>query len=397
MGQFIAFVREFATLGVICTMGGTCLLACGTSSSGSSATTVGGNAGTSSTALGGASGTGGFGQGGATALDPATISKYGACKAYVQAECQRLYVECGADSTINPCSSWLDQCPDVLFSDGSQWTVQGVLSCAEVWKTYPCDQILQGKYPNCGGPAGTRVVGQGCIHSDQCASGLCSVQQELTLGDPADPHYCMTCATPAGPGEDCSNTRRDCQDGYSCGPGGTCQPTVYQGQACTSTDLCDWYLECRADPAGVNRCLPAAAAGQTCQYFCQEGYYCTSDTHICAVAPGLGQGCQVGPWNCSIGLKCDDPSSSQSRCITPGQSGASCVAFSDLDQSSCAEGLRCVCADAKCSTPGTCRPTRDEGQPCDATTVCLPGTNCVAGVCKGLDSQGLLEASCDGH
>ncbi len=374
-------------------MSGAWLLACGTSNGGSSVATVGGNAGTSSIAAGGATATGGFGLGGASVLDPATTTKYGACKAYIHAQCQRRFVDCGEGSVVSPCSSWLDQCPDVLFSDGSQWTVQAVLSCAQVWKTYSCDQIRQGKYPNCGGPAGTRAVGQGCIHSDQCASGLCSVLQELTLGDPANPHYCFTCANPAGPGEDCSTTRRECQDGYACGGGGTCQPILYQGQACTSSDDCDWYLECRADPAdGVNRCMPSAAAGQSCQYFCQEGYYCTSNTHICAVAPGLGQRCQAGPWYCSMGLKCD----AQSLCTTPGQSGASCVAYSNLDPSNCADGLRCVCTDTTCSTPGTCRPTRDEGQPCDTTTVCLPGTSCVAGVCKALDSQGLLQASCGG-
>ncbi len=425
-----------------------CLAACGSdgASSSNGAATTGGKAGASaggSTSGGAAStnaGSGGTavgGQGGGQGGAITASNEFEACAAYTLAVCQR-DVECGYFA--DPCDSeeLAMNCPDQYFSDGSTRTVEGLVACAEEWRTHPCDQVLLGVPPDCVLP-GTRAPGEACVFGSQCQTLVCGG----TSLD-ADHPQCFTCLRNYGSDEDCTVGGAVCPIGQNCDqtskrcavpttapepidiPGlneecgsycadsllclagfgelvGTCQPALPEsGEACVYAPgypeaLCAQGLSCNDD----DQCVALPAAGTLCSIddggtgHCAEGAYCAYAMQ-CATPPSAGQPCgndQDGhALACAAGSYCKGPGG-ESTCTALPEAGEPCVrvyrVYESLSENvvseiaaTCAEGFACDCADAGC-TAGTCKTELEVNEACGAAnTKCTTGTSCIDGTCQ---------------
>lgn len=391
-----------------------CLVACGQSSHSPGQAQAGGASG-AGTASGGGSGgiggatggasAGGTNTGGASAGGAngggggggATITKYQACVAYVNAQCNRRYLECsGFPTSDDPCPEYLAWCPDFLFAQDSQLDVGGVLACADKWRNQPCELLNQGFDPECGLPKGTRALGAPCFSGSQCASGRCGAGD-----DPLHPD-CGACIPVGAAGDDCASGKVACPDGYEC-TGQGCQPQITFNLPDGS--LCERYGQCYGDslcfpaPDGQKRCQPRRKPGEDCSNgaYCESSATCGADEKCEAVVPAqLGElcylrGCEAGSW-CDNAVLAPDTT----RCIARAEPGAPCQTLQGLSgdlQGNCPDGLTCSCVGASCSK--TCRQVQHEGEACaDALSLCIAGTECQAGRCVGVELQGLEQAEC---
>ena len=112
-----------------------------------------------------------------------------ACIHYVQTACKR-WVECyemhGFDTEAWPCPFDVTECPDLMFSEGSTWTIESLYTCSQAWIDMPCVDAADFEYPDCV-PPGTGAPGTPCVFGSQCDSSLClkgfNDLDELTLYD----------------------------------------------------------------------------------------------------------------------------------------------------------------------------------------------------------------------
>jgi hypothetical protein len=329
------------------------------------------------------------GDGPAAEAGSASASTYAACVAYVRAQCNRRGVCDGGGSSADPCPSVTDLCPDLLFSPGSLRTVEGTFACARAWDEMPCPDVLANKAPACV-IAGSLPFGASCISSSQCASTACSGG----LGT------CGTCIMRAPPGGACGGSvlcayGEDCVSGRCVAP----PPTgLMLGQACMRFGDCLYPNYCLPGPGGEKTCQPLPALGQPCQgtSFCSGGV-CTQ-AKICEPFPTAGSPCKRDAnnnfWLCDAASFCDQ-AVSPPTCKPRTPPGSACRALaSGQTEASCASGSQCICVDAACSA-GRCSGRRQEGDPCaDATDPCVPGTECRAGTCVAVASQGLMAKAC---
>jgi hypothetical protein len=337
--------------------------------------------------------------------DPAAALKYSACVTYARTQCQRRFVDCGERSSAEqPCSASLDRCPDLSFSAGSTWTVESLLSCAEEWKTFSCDDIRQNKRPSCAQIKGTRQLEEPCLFPNQCASGSCTKLKKDGTGVSgyANCNVCGSLSALAGP---CNVPGYDCALDLTCNSTQTCVKKAsigIVGATCDDDTTCGGYgVSCRKDPAdGVKRCLTWPVAGESCaDGFCSDGYYC-SDAKVCVSAPALGEACRVkGPAQCAPGLVCSSYFDVQSYvCIAPRKLGEACLGDDvwRAPRGNCEVGLRCDCGELSCDLKsGICRQARGQGETCtDQNSMCVPGTTCIDGTCVALGPQPALAELC---
>jgi hypothetical protein len=364
----------------------------GAAGGGSGGISAGGAAGASGSA--GASGVAGTSGNTGTdggAPDASSMTKYAACADYVNATCNRLYRECsGLPAVADPCPDFLNLCPDFLFSDGSNRTIDEVLSCAAVWRTYSCDQVSRGLFPKCG-RTGQRAVGQPCVYGSQCASGRCG-------GAPLDATSpCGVCAAVVNAGDQCGSFQGLCPNGYECSSGGTCTPlpifNLPAGAACERLGQCLAGYLClpEGNDGGTLQCRPTPKLGDACTGYCEEEAVCSSSR--CVPAPGAGEACASG-YTCNAQSACDREALPAPVCRARKAIGERCKPDKYLFVNvagDCQKGLMCFCDDASCSG-GTCYVRRFLGESCTgAGSHCVLGTECRQGTCVALDSQGLAD------
>jgi hypothetical protein len=368
---------------------------------GGQANTSGGASGSASgaPAAGGMSGVGGANGGGGnpgTAGNSATMTKYGACVAYLNAQCNRRYYECsGLEAKADPCPEYVAWCPDFLFSEGSQLDVAGVLACAEAWRKHPCELFNKGFDPECGLPKGARALGEPCFYSRQCDSGACGKGKNDALPE------CGSCVPIGKQGDPCFDGTFQCPNGYEC-TGEGCQPQITFGLPDGS--LCERYGQCYGDslcfPAadGMMRCQPRRKGGESCANgaYCAKGLGCGADS-LCAmpVLAVLGELC--GDRGCVTGAWCKDVNVNPTgaTCVPTAAAGEPCATLPDVidPTGNCQNDLYCYCVGKGCVKK--CVTLKDEGETCgDASSSCQAGATCQAGKCVGGDLQGLAKAAC---
>jgi hypothetical protein len=360
-------------------------------------------------------GAGGSGPGG---IDNAAAAD--ACRDYFSAVCARIR-ECGAP-LFRPCESPIDACPDILFADGSAWSVEQVVACTAAWKTQACDALAVDSGPACSQVAGLRAKGAECVFDAQCQSGRC------TGGIvPAFARSCGTCVDVA-PAHGACSSQQVCPSTQECIAGtcmdreipplnpcanvqcpadrtcsqGACVPLPGVGSACTRDTKCAAGLACQteivqgdANQPTMGTCQALPAIGQPCLPtfgqvgLCVDGGTCNSrPTGMCVPLVEVGQTC--GYTACVKGAFCQIwgyDNLPPDICYLRGKVGAECD-FSSPDHgaASCADGLDCICAQPPCDL-GTCQATRAAGESCnDTTQICGANLRCEAGVCLGSGS-----------
>ena len=346
-------------------------------------------------------------------------SKTEACIAYAIAECTRL--ELCTSRTTADCLATSFACPDLVFSDGSTRTVANVKSCADQLNTFPCDKIAAGYLPDCVSP-GTRMGGESCSFSSQCASLSC---------DRASGSSCGVCKALGVLGGPCSADIA-CSPGQHCGTTGMCEavppdPTVPggEGDSCAAGQGC--FVDMYCSPAHI--CTKEATLGTSCKDdpYCPGGSYCAPDTLKCTVSPSAGAACASNgteAGSCAdsyclanvctafpaLGAPCMvDPQTSQIQkfscadgghcntalvtpvCVASGVPGAICG-----EDDECNAGLQCLCPDLSRCGASICIQIRYAGESCGAPgMVCHPGFSCTDGKCQPLDTHGTF-AACPG-
>ncbi|HEY3253399.1 MAG TPA: hypothetical protein VGJ91_05605, partial [Polyangiaceae bacterium] len=171
---------------------------------------AGSSAGSPAQAASGASSAGSAGAAGAAGAS-LTLgdSKTEACIAYAVASCER-HAVCRNEPTEG-CLSASASCPDLVFSTGSTRTIAGVKACAEDFKSFSCERLLNGESPACVTP-GTRQPGESCAFASQCESLDCKGKSACGVCAKAGAEE-DSCAGPAegcGVGLYCSDTKQKC-------------------------------------------------------------------------------------------------------------------------------------------------------------------------------------------
>lgn len=372
---------------------------CGESADDSNAATGGGaGSGTGGTSSGSGGDSSGGGTGGGAEVE-VPDSLLGACRAYVMAQCLRRE-EC-AGTTSNRCAETADAyCPDLLFSEGSTRTLEGVLDCAAEWKTFSCDNALVYKLPDCVTP-GTRQVGETCVYPSQCATQECS-------GNGTSCGVCLELAEPGGacsdtlicpPGEDCASGSCAPREPYS---GEPAPVKLGEGEYCIAGD-CEKGLTCVSNDARTdNVCRPVPEAGDDCYllYFgvgndgqvCSEwedtGVYCDATELKCLAAPAAGEPCGVRDVGstpvCAAGSYCN----ASGICEEPKGPGEPCLYSPALGQ---------ICADSVCDAlDSLCKETRKLGESCGAVDqTCEEHTLCEDDVCVADDTLEDFSTFCE--
>jgi hypothetical protein len=324
------------------------------------------------------------------------MTPYDACVAYLNAQCNRRDRECaGREVLAHPCPYAEERCPDFLFADGSGFDVASALACAEAFKTFPCDQLNRGFYPDCVMTPGSRMLGEPCISSHQCASTACGKSD-----DAAHPS-CGACVPIGKQGDPCADGSFGCPNGYECIAEG-CQPQV----AFNLPDgaLCERYAQCAGDdfcfiaPDGMPRCQLPRKLNEDCtgNALCEAGTTCFNN-HCVMTTPeyaALGESCFARP--CVPEAWCHSLSSMAAQCIARAAPGAACVVDNHVSdpRGNCQDpALDCYCSGDAC-TPHCLMPLA-KGATCgDAASYCAFGTTCQGGTCVGATSQGLFEDAC---
>ena len=329
-----------------------------------------------------AGGSGGAGGNAAGASGAGGVSRRAACIAYATAGCERR-LECGDPREPGNCDAFVDLCPDAVFSPGSTRTVESVVACAEIFRTFPCEELLRGAVPDCATP-GTFEGGADCAFDSQCESLTCDGASR-----------CNTCKFLADADRPCSEPDTVCPLGQYCAATGCVdqvpvEPSLVArlGEACDALTAC---LDSRCErPSGssVGVCVDYPTSGPCDFNRCASTAYCNSQQQ-CVANPTAGQPCAIlgSTQFCAAGSVCRSGICE----LLPGPGGPCSAAPGYQFPSGCQPGLHCVCADDAC-TSGQCVQLAQEGESCPMPNVCVIGTECRAGVCVGVDSLGLFGA-----
>jgi hypothetical protein len=245
-------------------------------------------------------------------------------------------------------------------------------------------------------------MGQACATSSQCTSSYCKLSEDPATGATSD---CGVCATAPVAGEACTSSNY-CDYGLRCVetpiiPGGlVCIRPAVEGGHCdeVSDSPCEGSLVCVlgscAKPLGAGgACTQTSQCGGdlrcvtgACGPALSEGAACASDDRVC----GDGLGCRMGVCTkllpdgapCAgddecVGF-CDVISTGERKCVnrSTAKIGDACAPLSSPD-----EGPSCV-YQAFCD-PMTrqCGLRKPYGQSCRDDSECLGWLRCNAGKC----------------
>lgn len=315
-------------------------------------------------------------------------------------------VRCGSlsDAGVEQRIAWrLDNC-ELPIQSRREFNADAGAECLAAWNGASCSasnevacaQVLMGNVALNGGCAENRdcVPGTFCDRSSTCP-GVCRAPVALGQRVPDD-GLCVanaypkngTCSPRIALDESCdlSDSKVQCVDGATCGPGALC---VAKHVAVEGEDCGDFYglrcaegLSCTNDGCAKKRalgatcdgfgaacqddlhcidgtCAPKGLLGDECDFFrpCAEGFACPpfGETKYCAPIRLRGDACNT-TFDCDFGLVCSDGHCSRLPVV-----GESC-------DGECADGL-------SCSATGTCVALSAAG------TACVDGSTCMSHSC----------------
>jgi hypothetical protein len=238
-----------------------------------------------------------------------------------------------------------------------------------------------------------------------CAGGTCSVPTQSCA-----PYFCngaAACRTTCNTDADCAGTH------YCTGAGGTCQPKIAQGTACSTDHQC-----------GTNHCVDGVCCGVAACGSCQACNVGASAGSCAPVAVGTsdpkGLCATQSASTCGTTGKCDGAGGCQKHANGTSCATASCPAGGTTLSlaGTCSNGSCSVttqsCAPYFCNGAGACRTTCNSDGDCAGTHYCTGvggtcqpkivqgvacatdhqcGTNhCVDGVCCGVAACGSCQA-----
>ena len=249
---------------------------------------------------------------------------------------------------------------------------------------------------------GMVASGEACtqVPADSTWRGTCRRSTDVCVGTPATCHARdlegWPCESTAG-----RSSQGTCEEGLFCAQQeggqtvGQCQRQPVQGQACGTRPDLSWKCQAEAPGGPSVTCAMATSTNMgTCVFSsnaptgapcistsaCLPYDYCEAaalgDLGTCQRAPGLMSECGVAPW----GTHC-----SQGYCHTEDGGARLCTPWLPL-------GSSCVPAERGCGPNGQCVADRDGGRtcqgrgaagaPCDVSSLCELGLECVGSVCS---------------
>jgi hypothetical protein len=176
---------------------------------------------------------------------------------------------------------------------------------------------------------GKTAAGGMCTDSSQCASRRCRqtiATQACAVG--------VCDGDPGAAGASCAMS--ECNDGLFCdSTSQTCKALLASGASCTSSDECDYGLDCLG-----RICKTPPKTGESCPdgQCALAGDICDNVSNQCARVPKLGEVCAG---NCIAPLSCDDVSN---KCVAPAKLGEACTGR-------CEPGTFCSDSSMKCEVP----------------------------------------------
>lgn len=369
----------------------------------------------------------------ADAAVPENLTATQACARYMRAICERKN-ECGL--ATDDCTKAVANCPDSLFSPGSNRDPQTTWQCAFEMRQRSCQDVYLSVNPDCV-TRGNKKPGESCISSAQCESLACT----------GSGSSCGTCIKRVGKDEDCSdmtsvvcdrgltcnmatsvcmdlperefadvvstgfeigkpcNVRNLCTTGAYClltdGGDGICTARVAESEPCVTSDACIegtyCFIEgstCRKIPSAYEKCGNDVMTGNA--IWCTDDSYCDQDGgYMCKPLPVAGEPCATtlfsgGPIICADSAMCDN-SVEPPVCVALSQPGEPCT-----EDATCQIGLKCLCPDAACEQK-SCGVVRDIEESCATPgESCNSVSTCTDGVCKANPSQDLYTTLCGG-
>jgi hypothetical protein len=290
-------------------------------------------------------------------------------------------------------------CKLVSSASGSKITYDGgkVGGCQSDIQAMTCGQILYWAFSGFYSPATGDIVPPSancsgvfkgksttaCSSSDECVSGLCSLQ--------ACPGTCITTIT-ADAG-DCTNTGV-CVYPDICSPDPTdptgtkqkCAAPAHAGQPCGAAG-CDFDSFCDT----TTMCVAVKTSGSCTpgNFECAPGYACAGATPTCAKLVAVGGTCtpasSTSEEQCGNGTYCG----TSGKCVENGGVGATCGTLSNGENAGCVNSWcdasqttgmgMCV---ANVAAAGSCATSANGNTPsCVAGYQCGPANTCIAGTC----------------
>jgi len=361
-----------------------------------------------------------------------------------EAYCQLLHracerqIECGApvlntESTVADCDAAAaceEVLPDVLAA-GATLRAPDIAACGVALDDAACPVLVNERFPEFDTACATLIEGAGeegdactggvvpdcraglvCDTSDTCP-GACRAADSLTCteGSCAAGTFCDfgRCEALAAGGEACEfgsvafPWERTCADGFFCGEGGTCVPSIPAGEACPDFTpyACEDGLACVE-----GTCADPHATGEPCGTYtdCAAGLTCDFASGTCAARGGEGDRCDAAVASCAAGLTCHHAGSSDEGTCQVGPDpaadpeprpvaspGDDCAHPQGPDLGAagdviCPLGTACLCDDERCSR-ATCAPAPRLGEDCTAAAEAnLDLHICAEGLCDILDT-----------
>jgi hypothetical protein len=321
------------------------------------------------------------------------MSRTEACITFSIARSLR-YAECqGEQVSEDELSREVIGCPDKFFSDSTVRTVDGLLDCAEQYRTFSCDLLLAGRYLDCMTP-GTRAGGEPCAFSTQCQALVCDRDVRGTCG---------RCGALVARGGACGGQELicalndQCVDGICVERATTPPPPIMEvpeidlptGAACENHAECTGEELCFDGVCTARVPIGGSCSGPT-QYCDDVVGYCDRAVSICRALPTEGLPCGINwdePVWCAEHLRCDTSDPDNAVCVL--QPGVECLAA----------GMECPAATYCCAAPDCAEPTCMRillpHEACGAADArCIEGTECTAGRCEPIDSTGADAKMC---
>jgi hypothetical protein len=304
----------------------------------------------------------------------------------------------------------INACPDAVFSDGSAHTIDTVLACAEVWKSYECQNLYDLELPDCVLEAGTRSDGESCIYTSQCENecatvsgescgrcapvttdGTCSLDLSCRGVARCDDGQCVAAITPPESDSNPPIPPPEQDPVPPVGPalGEACTDSCADESVCTLVDQDD-------DDSGLT-CQPPRNLGDDCLRYYDQGFVqmrcgneliCAPD-NTCQENGKDGQPCFLdihNTFNCEYGTYC----TSANQCEKPKGAGQPCVYSMDYAAYMCLEGQTCVDDVCFVILPWGQSGCSENGHKCEH------GTQCENDTCMVDDESHLFGEACGG-
>ncbi len=231
-------------------------------------------------------------------------------------------------------------------ANGSNLTADELESCAKALPAASCADVLGRSLPAvCHGPAGSLADGAPCSDDSQCLNKKCKSSGPNTT--------CGICGSPAAAGGACI-TSDDCADAMGCAAS-VCVAFGATGSTCDAAHPCNSTLACVA-----GKCGPVQAAGAACKSSSEcdqlhgiicDGKACTKISFVSAPATcGLLGGVYT---LCSNGATCTGiAATGMGSCTAAPKDGTAC----NVDGGAkCEDPAKCVSGVCTTSDPATCK------------------------------------------